>query len=768
MKNEMSQFGKTEALLIGAALCVFLVCLYCLFFDASVFGLWSSTGYKKTNQPVVGQITFLENDTRHQQVGTLLWQPAQNAQQVHLGDSVFTGSRSRSQVSFVKGGHVDLGENTLLVFGKVQNEQIPNFMHGNFRLQVKGEMKLAIAGEVTEIKGDNSEVQIFMDKKSKKPQLKVLKGKAVVKQGAAPAVELKINQVSALRAPANIPEPDPAMETVKIEEPKTVQATQLDDETLFYTSQLYDFYEKKENVLARKDQRPNYVNFQKKLSWITQGDVPKIFGQLSATPGFDKSVLPFESPQNEFLLNHTFLGENHWRLSIDGKNWTTASKFFVKSTLLPVENLKVNFPQSSYPIFNQPISINGTIEAPAEISSFVFEFSRSPDFSTAGTRIHWLSKKQLSLKINNPGSYYLRVRGVNQKMEITDFSSVVEIKAVKPEPPAIPRLAKENFSIYEGERVQLGWSKSPESEDFEVLITDKKGNLVTNKIISEDKLSWKASKPGIYKAQISSIDEWGQKSASVQATVQVKPKPLEESQLQPTLSQVREPEIKRKPSSVPTAQSAISLSVPDESLKNNLALTSSKLQLEGAVFSMHAQEQTGNPTVFAFTGRILNWWGANGFEGAMKTKAANLDNNTEAPAPLQLEARYHHRWFLPFNLFSSGNTQFSLIGGYEFYRNPTAGYSPQYDLIKTGFAVDFPLMRNWDTGGEVLYGYGLDQSQKYEISGRLNYYIQRKWSMGVGYRMHFFEAGSNKSAPPIGVPYREAYGEGYSVLRWHY
>lgn len=765
-------FGKTEKLLIGTALGVFVICLYCLFFDPTVFGLWQSH-QKKSNKPVVGQITFLENDTRHQQLGTLSWQPAQNKQQVHLGDSIFTGARSRSQVTFAKdGGHVDLGENTLLVFGKVQNVEVPNFIEGNFRLQVKGEMKIAIAGEVTQIKGENSEVQIFMDKKVKKPQLKVLKGKAIVKQGTAPAVELKTNQVSALRVPASIPSSikEPELEAVKIEELKTVQTLQPADETLFYTSQLYDFYEKKDNLLARKDQRPSYVNFQKKLSWVTQGDVQKIWGQLSSTPGFDKSVLPFESSEKEFTLNHAFLGENHWKLSIDNKNWTTASKFFVKSTLLPIEHLKVTFPQSTYAIFNQPININGIIEAPVGISNFVFEFSRSPDFPTTATRIHWLAKNQLSLKINTPGNYYLRVRGVNQKMEITDFSNVIEIKAARPEPPSMPRLAKENFSVYQGERVQLGWDTSSGSKDFEVLITDKNGNLVANKIVNEDKLSWKTTKTGTYKAQISSIDKWGQKSASVQATVQVKPKPLpEQNQLQPTLSQTasnKAPEV-RKPSSLPTSESAMSLNVPDESIKN-LSLSSSKLQLEGAVFSMHSQGQESKPAVLAFTGRILNWWDSNGFEGAVKSKAASLDNNANVPAPLQLEARYHHRWFLPFNLFSSGNTQVSLIGGYEFYRNPTVGYSPQYDLIKTGFSVDFPLMRNWDTGGEMLYGYGLDSSQKYEISGRLNYYIQRKWSMGVGYRMHFFEAGSDKSAPPMGVPYREAYGEGYSVLRWHY
>ena len=771
MRQESTFFGKTELLLISAASCVFIICMYCLMFDPTIFGLWNSRTHKKSNQPIVGQITFLENDTRHQQEGTLVWEQATKKQDVHVGDSIFTGSKSRSQVAFTKGGHVDLGENTMLTFSKIKNETLPNFTEGNFRLKVNGEMKLAIAGEVTQINGDHTEVQIFMDKKVKKPQLKVLKGKALVTQGKAPAVELKVNQVSELRAPANIQEVDPATQAVKIEEPKTVQTLQNADEIIFYTSQLYDFYEKKDNALVRRYEKPNYVNLQKKLSWNTQGDVSKVYGQLSVNPEFDKSVRPFESTQKEFTLDHVFLGANNWRLSLDGKNWTTSAQFFVRSQSLQIEKPKISFSQTAYAIFNQPINVQGLIEAPQEISNFVYEFSTSPQFPANGTRIQWLTKNQLSLRLDKAGSYYIKVRGLNERMEITEFSDVIEIKAARPERPNMPKLAKDNFNIFQGENIQLHWNKTSNNENFEVLIKDKSGNLIESKITDKDKLDWKAMKPGSYNAQISSIDEWGQKSVtSAEASIHVKSKPAPAiEQLQPRLAESSRKTEDRKPSSVPSAQSAMSLNMPDDNVKNNITLTSSKLQIEGAVFSMYAQEKQDKPTVFAFTGRGLNWWGSNGVEGSLKTKVASLDNNSNTPSPLQIEARYHHRWFLPFNPFSSsGNTQFSLVAGYEFYRNPTVGYSPQYDLVKTGFTIDFPVFKNWDTGGEVLYGYGLDQSTKYEISGRFNYYLQRNWSAGFGYRMHMFEAGSNKSAPPQGVPYREAYGEGYSVLRWHY
>lgn len=67
-----------------------------------------------------------------------------------------------------------------------------------------------------------------------------------------------------------------------------------------------------------------------------------------------------------------------------------------------------------------------------------------------------------------------------------------------------------------------------------------------------------------------------------------------------------------------------------------------------------------------------------------------------------------------------------------------------------------------------MYGAGSDQSSKYEVSGFFHYYLDPRWSMGAGYRVHLFQAGTPESSPDGSMPYREGYGEGYSVLRWNY
>jgi len=206
----------------------------------------------------------------------------------------------------------------------------------------------------------------------------------------------------------------------------------------------------------------------------------------------------------------------------------------------------------------------------------------------------------------------------------------------------------------------------------------------------------------------------------------------------------------------------------------NQKYSSSKIELEGGGMTMYSSEQVsagiGDLPLNVIAGlRLMHWFDRSGIEASLKTKVISVNSVADQISPIQAEARYLYRWRLPWNLFSKlGSSQFALVTGYEYYRNNANGqYSPGYDILKAGFSISFPLLGRWDTGGEALVGTGLDQSQKLEMSGNLNYYVQRDWSFGVGYRVHLFGAGSD-STTPYGVPYREGYGEAFSVLRRHY
>lgn len=158
-----------------------------------------------------------------------------------------------------------------------------------------------------------------------------------------------------------------------------------------------------------------------------------------------------------------------------------------------------------------------------------------------------------------------------------------------------------------------------------------------------------------------------------------------------------------------------------------------------------------------------HWIGNNGINGSFQSKLSDT-NSVSSGNPMELSAYYLRRipsnWIAPLRL--------TALGGVEYYRNSgTTLFSPQYELMKIGASVQYPIWNRWNLGLQGLLGYGFDQSKQYEFGGKLQYYWDRRWFMGLGYRLVMFEAGSTKSAP-AGLPYRETFEEGYGLFGYQF
>ncbi len=546
---------------------------------------------------------------------------------------------------------------------------------------VNGTIKIAIAGKITEIRGNNSEVQVII-KSRKKPQIRLIQGSALLKNESGATQILSQNLVTPLttvaeRAPA---EAEPAT-------PPSIIESSL--ETVVHTDVLYDFYVNRNGQLKLRSQRRSFVPHVVRLNWKTQGPVEHVYGQLADNADFSTSGAFFtaSSANSSAEFKHAYLGLNFYSLSADGKIWSEARPFSVVAESLNVAPPKIHLSTKKLYLDTGPGKISVKPEGESdELSYYIVDIAPDEKFRPEETRSFLTGHHGLILPFKAAQTLYMRARGVNADLQITSFSLVskVEILEKSPPPPALPlKLVKAVPSI--------------------------------PKILSL-----------------------------------------------------------RKPTATETATSSLKLE-PDITGFLNPNYLSSKLSFEGAAFTMYSQDQVeqgkANPTALMLGIRTMNWFDNQGVEASFKTKVSTISSSQASDvAPMQLEARYHHRWSLPFSPFSRlGSSQMSLFAGYEYYRNPQGGslFSPRYDLLKAGLALSFPVDRRWDTGGELAYGYGLDQSQKYEISGYLSYYLQKNWSIGAGYRMHLFIAGSDESSP-LGLPYREGFGEGYTVLRWHY
>lgn len=715
--------------------------------------------------PAIGEISFAKNDIRHKNSDSLTWDKAGEAQIIHVGDSVFTGDRSQSQVKLKDGGKVDIDQNSMVTFSKIDNMEVPNLAVGNFRVAVQGKMKIAIGGEMTEIEGDGSEVQVVMTA-HEKPKIRLLKGKASVKSSSGKSQVLAKNTMTQVtnkevRAPAQAPE-----------RPAVLKATPL-ARPLYYVDQLYDYFENKSGALALRDARRSFVKLDTEASWSITGNNKSsvVYGQLSNTSSFALMGDSFKvsSLQSSGHFQNAYLGENYYRLSMDGRNWVMNS-FYVKANPLNVASPSLTLSsQGKVYILDQAASLEVLPQGDPSFTHFVVEMSQDNSFRSQSTKVYWTTGgDSIKLSLTDPQSLYMRVRGVNSQNQITKASAITQVSVERPGLPLAPRLAQDEYKIYEDEWLNLTWNQVGKSTLMEV--TDPNGHKISGEVAGHSK-EFKHLKVGEYHVKLSSRDEFGRSSKNfARAEIQVIPRPkapVAVAKVEPLKEQM--PEL-RKPSAVETTSMQMDTSIPNYL---NKRYADSMLSLEGGGFTAYSQEQLSegkqSPSAVAMGLRLMSWFGRSGFEGSFSTKVADISAPNGSVAPVDLEARYHYRFPLAWSPFSGlGSSQLSTILGFEYYRNSAGGlFSPQYNMIKTGLAVKFPLMSRWDTGGELLYGYGLDASQKYEISGFVDYYLKPDWTLGVGYRAYVFQAGSDASSP-LGVPYREALGEGYSVLRWAY
>lgn len=753
--NGLFSSDRTDRALVALSLISLLFCAVVLTSE-TIFQFLLGHTSGNSNAPVIGEISFAKNDIRHRSEESLSWEKAKQEQRIRTGDSVFTGEKSQSQVILKDGGRVDLDQNSLVKFAKIDNIELPNLALGNFRIAVNGTMKIAIDGEVTEIKGLGTEIQVIL-KDREKPKLRLLKGSAQVKTKNTTKT-LATNQITVIREPAVAvkKEPIPVVEEKVLPQPV--------NQLLIHTDLLYDLFEVSAGALVRREQRRLLLPFPLDIAWTTEGRPAQVFGQLSASPNFSNIPESFAQSADRKTARFTrsLLGTNFYRLSVDGKSWSQPATFEIEAKPLDTPAPQLKLKSSKLIILQKSADLLGQIYG--DFPNFVLEMSHSPEFPVSATRVHWLKSKKFSFPISQAKSIFMRVRGVNSKLNLTDTSDSIRVNVEKPELPEAPYLTQPELHLTEGDKVILPWPSALRAKLYQAQIIDNTGRIITRLRTGRRSMTFLASKTGEFRLKITGEDAFGrisQKSSQMRLLVRAKPKSIIAKKELP----------KRKPASSGTLTQQLTTEIPDYLNRN---YPSSKLSLEGAAFTMYSQDQLAQgqtkPTALMMGIRWLKWSGSQGFEASLKTKMVDVSESSGgAVSPLQLEGRYHYRWTLPFNPFSKfDQSQVSLIGGYEYYRNPGGAlFSPGYDLFKAGFSLAFPLWRRWDTGGEVLYGHGLESSSKYEVSGYIHYYVRKHWSFGFGYRVHLFEAGSN-AASPLGMPYREGFGEGYSVLRWHY
>lgn len=787
---------QSDWVVFAAAVICMLLTLYSLKYDNSFYGFFNTTDNDQSGVNF-GTVSSMGKDTRKKTSGNFEWKniKKENEKQINVGDSLFSGESSKAEITLNDGGKINLDQNTLINFTKIDGIEIPNLNEGNFKIHVKNNLKMAIGGEITDIRGDNSEIQIVIDK-NQKTKVKLLSGFVRLKQkNNAKQITLKkdketvletIKPVAPVRQIASEIKNQPesvdvvTQESVVAETEIPLEVKPIKQADIYYNYKLYDVYEKIDQTLIYRKEIATKFAININLKWQATGEINEFYGQFYNSFEFANSIKNYKIKNSDpfIQLNELYLGQNFFRFSVDKIKWSEAEVFTTHANFIttPPPILKNTDIENKIIIDDYNQFWKKEFSDQNSFAFYIIESSLDPNFSPASTVISWQNNQYVSIPLETAKTQYLRFRGVNSDLEISNYSQTYTLVSTFSSLPQTPRLTEKKF--YEGDNFEMSWEKTAAS--YNVKIFDNKNKIIHQQLTNNSYIKTSPLAKGTYTVEIIAIDKLGRQSLASKTYGYVLNKPMIKktmvaSNSKPTSEKEKTPEQQIiQQTEKPLMNSKLELKLID---RLNDLYKSSKLQLESGLFTILSQDKMQTkkeaPQFLLLGIKATKWWNNNGLEALFKRKAASINTQADSASPSVFEARHFYRMNLNFNPFSGPNVStISTIAAVESYRNPSGDqYIQQYDLAKLGLDFNFPISRKWDAGGELLYGVGNNQDSKQEISGRLNYYLQRNWSVGLGYKVEFYEtkkAHTFSSGNSYKNGYHEAKGEGFSVLRWHY
>lgn len=242
----------------------------------------------KDSGNAIATVTTIDNDVKQKKMKSMDFKKAKPNDAIRVGDSIFTGNSSVAQVKFKNGDGLTIGQNSLVVFDDTSG--MMEFSEGNMKIRVGGTMKIKMNGEIVELNGSGSTIQLYTDKTSKTVKVMLLEGKATVRNKVK-SIKLERNLVATIKDP---PKNDQVINDPPIRTMAAVPVPQ----------KFYRFYD----VYAKADTGHLELKFNPKF-------VPKpeiIFEKLTAS---NISIQPVNQPnkedQYEFKINDQIPGAGY-------------------------------------------------------------------------------------------------------------------------------------------------------------------------------------------------------------------------------------------------------------------------------------------------------------------------------------------------------------------------------------------------------------------------------------------------------------------------
>jgi hypothetical protein len=783
---------STERKLIYISLVGIAICLYLL-----QFYNFSNLNSAKLEREI-GVISEAQSDIRIKNYAQSFWQSAKNNQKVREGDKVYTGEKSFAMIDLKNESKIELKENSLVEFKKLNNMNIADLEEGEYRVAIVKNLKLAVQGQIADIEGQ-SEI-ILKVSKNKTFSVETLQGAPTIQyqskvysptKEAPSTIEIKAplsntsQQNSAIADDQDAArDPSNTEDLSAQEESQQDVAVQVNAESknFNYNVKMYDVYDRDGQQLKLKPPGRTLVRFAVPLEILTFDPAKEIFIDYSNNADLSNNR-QYATDTLDRRLAQVFLGDNYWRASQNKQDWSPTGHFVVRAVTLPSSQVKVQLNETLLYLKNGTAEVDVQLSTNIDANGYLVESSNTTVFDRKSTT-HWSYENKLHLQFNRAGTYYYRFRAVDEDLRLGAWSKVTPIEVLQLAPLKAPQFVRSEYTTNSDENLLLSWSNPDQLEKFKIAITDAKDKTILEKTISNPSFEWTPRNPGTYRAEIRSVDSQNRVSEPGLAAVIVKAAIIRLSKLTDSFkrrakgnkSEDEDAGNETQDKSRKTASKGddakdveIRTQFPVIKLGYNADFVLSRLTFStnyydivySPVLSASSELPVATPGLQV---AALGWRGHHGGELMVQK---NLSSNEPGAADFySAEARYHYRFYDHKDRADLVGFHISPYIGYELYSNSNSVFFvSKYNMAKLGLFFELPIMQSWTMGLTAAYGTG-DSLTKYEGLFDVSYFFKKQWTMGLGLKSSVMFGTTSQF--PIYPDYREGYSLGQFNLRYFF
>lgn len=387
--------NRIEWRVLSISLLLMMACAFLLANEKALNWLGLNNGPSE----VVARVLTYVGDVRVQSENSRQWSKVRR--EIRLGDSLFVGEDGRMEIELSSKARLEVPSKAILRFRKMEGIAIVDMIAGTFVWRFSGPQAVAVKGaRATLAGGSEAAVEIVLDGVTDEHRVRTLTGEA----------QLQI-ETSTLSAP---------------QEGRAPEVVAQQSSRHFYLWRLQDFFTLVDQTVKWRSDVPFELEVEIQLNWEHPSGGPFNL-QLARTESLTGERRFYSTVDPTFTLERAFLGDNYWRVAFADHAWSVVQKFtvegrFLDSRVEPAQkDVRLNLRSNGEVLLRWNFS--------SDMAAYVAELNPNPNFPKETSQLRYLTAPEFVQDFSKPGVLYVRMRGLNSRQELTDWSAPMRVQA---------------------------------------------------------------------------------------------------------------------------------------------------------------------------------------------------------------------------------------------------------------------------------------------------------------------------------------------------